>query len=57
MLVLKRTQGEGIVFYTSQGPITVTIGRDSKVTIDAPKEIKVLRSELVRHEADSRKQN
>jgi sRNA-binding carbon storage regulator CsrA len=57
MLVLKRTTGEAIVFHTSQGPITVTIGRRGKVTIDAPREVKVLRKELNRHDADCKEQN
>ena len=57
MLVLKRLEGEGIVLHTSQGMIRVIVGKDNKLAIDAPKQVKVLRSELVRHDADSRKQN
>ena len=57
MLVLKRLEGEGIVFHTSQGTIRVIVGKDNKLAIDAPKEVKVLRSELVRHEVDCKKQN
>lgn len=57
MLVLKRTQGEALVFITNQGRIEITVGRDGKLAIDCPREIKVLRQELERHDADSRKQN
>jgi len=57
MLVLKRNEGESIVFHTSQGTITVTIGDRGRVAIDAPREVKILRKELDRHDADSRKQN
>jgi sRNA-binding carbon storage regulator CsrA len=57
MLVLKRTEGESIVFHTSQGTITVTIGERGRVAIDAPREVKVLRKELDRHDADRKEQN
>jgi sRNA-binding carbon storage regulator CsrA len=57
MLVLKRTTGEGFVFLTSQGRIEVTVGRDGKLAIDAPQEVKVLRKELERQDAASKKQN
>jgi sRNA-binding carbon storage regulator CsrA len=51
MLVLKRTTGEGLVFLTSQGRIEVTVGRDGKLAINAPQEVKVLRKELERQDA------
>jgi len=57
MLILRRTEGEAVVFYTAQGAITVTIGRDNKLAIDAPKDVKVLRKELDRHEVDCKEQN
>ena len=57
MLVLKRNEGESIVFHTSQGTITVTIGDRGRVAIDAPREVKILRKELDRHEADCKEQN
>jgi sRNA-binding carbon storage regulator CsrA len=55
MLVLKRTEGEAGVFFTAQGAITVTIGRDNKLAIDAPREVKILRKELDRHDVDCKK--
>jgi len=55
MLVLRRTEGEAVVFHTEQGPITVTIGKNNKLAIDAPKDVKVLRKELNRHEADCKR--
>jgi len=57
MLVLKRNEGEAIVFHTSQGTITVTIGERGRIAIDAPKDVKVLRKELDRHEVDCKEQN
>jgi len=56
MLVLKRNEGESIVFHTSQGTITVTIGDRGRVAIDAPREVKILRKELDRHEVDCKEQ-
>ena len=57
MLVLKRTEGEAVVFFTAQGPITVTIGRDNKLAIDAPREVKVLRKELQVKEQPAKDRN
>jgi len=56
MLVVKRNEGESIVFHTSQGTITVTIGDRGRVAIHAPPEVKVLRKELDRHEVDRKEQ-
>jgi len=51
MLVLKRTTGEGLVFLTNQGRIEITVGKDGKLAINAPKDVKVLRQELERKDA------
>lgn len=51
MLVLNRKPKEGIVFYTTDGEITVTVVESSsskvRVGISAPNKVRVLRDELV----------
>lgn len=51
MLVLSRTIGEAIVFPLPEGDVTVTVvdvrGDDVKISVDAPRSVKILRSELV----------
>ena len=57
MLVIGRRVGESIVIVTSEGQITVTVtaawtGR-ANVGIDAPANVAILRSELVRTKEDA----
>ena len=52
ILKVKRREGESLVLYTSDGPITVLVDyvTDSyqvAVGIDAPRSVRVLREELV----------
>ncbi len=60
MLVLSRKIGESITFYTDQGEIVVKLnaikGGHSTIAIDAPRDIKVLRSELNLRVGDEAKQ-
>lgn len=50
MLVLSRKQTETIVLQTSDGPITITViqsGNKSRLGIDAPRNVLVVRGELL----------
>lgn len=51
MLALSRKIGEAIVFPLPEGDVTVTVvdirGDDVKLSIDAPRSVKILREELV----------
>lgn len=55
MLVLTRTRGESFVIETTDGPITVlvtqVIGGKIKIGIDAPKEVRIMRKELLEKDA------
>lgn len=52
MLVLTRKEGESVVIETSDGPVTVILrefagNRRAKVLIDAPKNCRIFRGELL----------
>ena len=53
MLVLERHVGESIAVTTSQGPATITVkllgtrGNRASIGLDAPPDVKILRSELL----------
>ena len=51
MLVLSRREGEAIILETSDGPIRVTLteynGQQTRVGVEAPKSVKILREELL----------
>lgn len=54
MLTLSRRKGESFIIYTTDGEIVVTFekmrGNQAKLSIDAPDEVEILRSELVEDE-------
>ncbi len=51
MLKLTRREGESITLFTSDGPIEVWVssieGRQTRVGIDAPQSVNIVRSELL----------
>lgn len=51
MLILARREGEAIILKTSDGSITIRLteynGKQTRVGIEAPKSVKVLREELL----------
>ena len=51
MLKLSRREGESFILYTTDGVILITFeemrGNQANVSIDAPDEVDILRSELV----------
>jgi carbon storage regulator CsrA len=51
MLVLSRREGEAIILETSDGPITIRLteynGNQTRVGVEAPRSVKVLREELL----------
>ena len=56
MLVLSRREGEAIILETSDGPITIRLteynGSQTRVGVEAPRSVKVLREELLDDAAD-----
>lgn len=47
MLSITRTAGTTIVLKTSEGPVTIVVDRRVRVGIEAPREVTILRGELV----------
>jgi sRNA-binding carbon storage regulator CsrA len=53
MLALSRKEGESIVLYTSDGPVSIKIGYvrglRAQILIDAPQQVRIAREELTHH--------